>query len=182
LPKTGADTDPYGGLRGTLRELAEALLDEGSDDTRLVTGIAYLRDHEQTLAGLEATQDALEHEATAIRETIGEREVTLRFALGELKFAAAQPGRPAEIDEKILELERRLATAVDNGERLRQLHESMAFVASQRADSLERLKNAYGMLEQVVDEVLPSFVQAPQIEPLVQRLRLVKLRRPTSGH
>jgi serine/threonine protein kinase len=179
---TGADSEPYGNVRGALREIAEALLDQGSNDTRLVTGVAYLRDHEQTLAGLEAAQDALEHEAAAIRETIGDREVSLRFALGELRFAANQADRPADVDDKIGELERRLATAVANGERLRELQESIAFVAAQRSDSLDRLKSAYESLERVVDEVLPEFAQEPAIAPLAQRFELVKLRRPTSGH
>jgi chromosome segregation ATPase len=176
------DTDAYGNLRGALRELAEALMDRGSNDTRLVTGVAYLRDHEQTLASLEATQDALELEASAIRQTIGEREAALRFALGELKFAAKQPDRPSDADAKIGELERRLKTAVANGERLRQLQESIAFVASQRTESLDMLKTAYANLERVVDELLPRYEGEPAIAPLVQRLTLVKQRRPTSGH
>jgi len=188
LSLSGSDTDPYGNLRGALREVAEALLDflsgRGTNDTRLVAGVAYLRDHEQTLAGLEATQDALEHEAAAIRETIGDREQSLRFALGELKFAASQvTERPSDVDERIIDLERRLSTAAANGERLRQLTESIAFVASQRADSLERLKQTYDTLEEVVDEVLPAFAEEPEIAPLAQRLTIVKkLRRPTSGH
>jgi hypothetical protein len=152
----------------------------GSNDTRLVTG-AYLRDHEQTLAGLEAAQDALEHEAAAIRETIGDREVSLRFALGELKFAAAQDDKPHDVDDKLGELERRLATAVANGDRLRGLQDSIAFIGAQRADSLDRLKMAYDTLQFVVDEVLPSYVEAPAIAPLVERLTIVKSRRPTSG-
>ena len=182
LLESGSDTDGHGNLRGALRQIAEALLDTGSNDTRLVTGVAYLRDHEQTLAGLEAAQDALEHEAAAIRETIGDREVSLRFALGELKFAATQPDRPPDVDEKIAELEQRLATATANGERLRSLQQSIAFVVSQRANSLERLKSAYDTLEHVVDEVLPAYVEAPTIAPLAERLAIVKLRRPTSGH
>jgi serine/threonine protein kinase len=175
-----ADTDPYGNLRGALRELAEAMLDHGSTDTRLVTGVAYLRDHEQSLASLEATQDALEHEASAIRETIGEREASLRFALAELKFAATQPAPPEGVDNRILDLERRLSTVAANGERMRQLHESIAFVASQRAESLERLKIVYDTLEHVVDELLPGFESQPDIAAIAQRLGTVKkLRRPT---
>ena len=182
LTTSGGDTDGYGNLRGALREVAEAMLDQGSNDTRLVTGIAYLRDHEQTLAGLEAAQDALEHEAAAIRETIGDREASLRFALGELKYAATQPDRAHDVDEKIVEIERRLATAVANGERLRSLQDSIAFVAAQRSDSLGRLKSAYDTLEEVVDELLASYAEDATITPLAERLNLVKQnRRPTSG-
>jgi hypothetical protein len=181
LPASDSDTGGYGHVRGALRQLAEALLDQGSNDTRLVTGVAYLRDHEQTLAGLEAAQDALEHEAAAIRETIGDREVSLRFALGELKFAAAQGDQPTDAGDKIAEIERRLATAVANGDRMRALQDSIAFVAAQRMDSLDRLKGAYDALQLVVEEVLPAFAEEPAIAPLVERLSLVKLRRPTSG-
>jgi serine/threonine-protein kinase len=65
--------DAHGDVRGALRTLAEALLDAGAGDPRLVSGIAALRDHEQSLARLEAAQDALEHEAAALRQTNGDR-------------------------------------------------------------------------------------------------------------
>jgi serine/threonine-protein kinase len=74
----------FDNVRGALRQVAEALRDRGVDDTRLVSGVAQLRDREQTLAGVEATQDALEHEAAALRETLGDRETSLRFAIAEL--------------------------------------------------------------------------------------------------
>ena len=108
--------------------------------------------------------------------------MSLRFALGELTFAATQPDQPPDVDAKIIELERRLATAVANGERLRSLAASIVFVASQRAESLDRLKGAYDALEHVVDEVLPTYAEEPAIAPLARRLTIVKLRRPPSGH
>src|SRR5262249_25168648 len=83
-------------MRGALREAAEALLDLGHSDARLVSGIAYLRDHEHSLARLGAAQDALEHEAAAVRETAGDREISLRFALAELQFP---PGRDVSDDD-----------------------------------------------------------------------------------
>ncbi|HLL24279.1 MAG TPA: serine/threonine-protein kinase, partial [Kofleriaceae bacterium] len=155
-PPVSAEPDAYGNLRGALREAAEALLDQGADDTRLVTGIAYLRDHEQTLVGLEATQDALEHEAAAIRETAGGREQALRFALAELRFAPHDADHAIDIDARVADLERRLVTAVQNGERLRQLENSITFIVEQRAETLDHLKSAYDTLERVVDELLPA--------------------------
>lgn len=53
----------FGNARGALRTVAEALLDLGLTDTRLVTGIAELRDHELAIVGLPATQDAPEHQS-----------------------------------------------------------------------------------------------------------------------
>src|SRR5262249_10146163 len=119
-----ADSDTTNDMRGALREAAEALLDLGHSDARLVSGIAYLRDHEHSLARLEAAQDALEHEAAAVRETAGDREISLRFALSELQFP---PGRDISPDDaaKIRELEDRLAKAVTEGDRLQSLKQGI---------------------------------------------------------
>src|SRR5204862_113980 len=44
-----APSQASGNVRGALREVAEALLDVGLTDTRLLMGVANLRDHEQTI-------------------------------------------------------------------------------------------------------------------------------------
>jgi len=168
----------YSNLRGALRQVAEALLDRGVNDTELVSGVAALRDHEQTLAGLEAAQDALEHEAAAMRQTIGDREQSLRFALGELQFAASQPNPPEGVTEQIRELEARLATAIANGEKLRGLEHNLSTVRELRGNALEKLISTYDELEHHVDVVLPTHATDPSIQPLAQRLALVKARRP----
>ena len=168
----------YSNLRGALRQLAEALLDRGVNDTELVSGVAALRDHEQTLAGLEAAQDALEHEAAGLRQTIGDREQSLRFALGELQFAAAQANAPEGVDEQIRELQMRLESAIANGDKLRGLEKNLSMVSDMRASALEKLIATYDELERQVDALLPRHAADPSIEPLAQRLELVKRRRP----
>lgn len=164
-------------LRGALRHVADALLDKGFDDTGLVSGIAYLRDHERSLARLEAAQDALEHEATAVRETAGDREVSLRFAIGELRFAmSGQAGAMGEVrgavdaTQKVEELESRLASAVAEGDRVRAIEQGIAEVAKVRAEELERLKQAYNALEGIVDEVLNKHAGSPHLVMLAERL------------
>jgi hypothetical protein len=173
---TRAPTDPdeHGNVRGALRLLAEALLDAGIDDTRLVSGVAYLRDHERSLARLEAAQDALEHEAAAVRETVGDREVSLRFAIGELRFAATESADDAA---KLRELETRLATAAADGDRLRAIQRGIRDVAAVRTEGLDKLKAAYAALEAVVDEVLPRAPRSPTLDDLTQKLALVRSRR-----
>jgi hypothetical protein len=79
---------------------------------------------------------------------------------GELQFAPSQPD-PPDIDAKIRELEARLATATANDERL-------------RANNLEKLKLVYDALEQVVYEILPAHAGDSTLDPLAQRLALVK--------
>jgi len=180
LVSTGEPSDGYGRMRGALRQVAEALLDRGLDDTALVSGVAYLRDHERSLARLEAAQDALEHEATAVRETAGDREVSLRFAIGELRFAMS--GQGEDVDDastKIEDLETRLASAVAEADRVRAIEQGIAEVAKVRAEELERLKQAYSSLETVVDEILAKQPDSTTLAPLVERLaELRKHRNP----
>jgi serine/threonine protein kinase len=178
--ETTTPTPPQGfdNVRGALRQIAEALIDQGVDDTRLVSGVAQLRDREQTLAGVEATQDALEHEAAALRETLGDRETSLRFAIGELQFSASQPNPPPGLSAQIADLQNRLATALANGDRLRAIEQQLSTVATLRGNALEQVVAAYDELERVVEQVLPAHAGNPALEPLAQRLALVKRRRP----
>jgi len=179
----------YTNLRGALRQVAEALVDrfaatargDRETDTQLVSGVARLRDNEQKLAGLEAAQDALEHEATAVRQTMREREQSLRFALAELQFAAQQADPPAGVEDKIRDLEERLENAIDGGDRLYELERDIVKTADARAASLETLIRAYDALERLVVEILPGYAGDPVIDPLAQRLAMVRHRRPPTG-
>jgi serine/threonine protein kinase len=168
--------DPSGNVRGVLRQLAEALLDAGASDPRLVTGAAYLRDHEQSLTRLEAAQDALEHEAAAVRDTTGEREGALRFARGELELDDTTP----QITETIREIDARLEAARADSGRLQALDTGIAQVRALRSQCLDELKQAYDALERVVEELTPAYVAQPTIEPLVEKLAVVQRIRPPS--
>jgi hypothetical protein len=159
--------------RGALRQLAEVLLDAGASDLRLVTGVASLRDQEVALTGLEAAQDALEHELAALRETTDDRETQLRFALGELQYRAVTAQTP-ELESQIRELEGRLANALSGGERMRELEENLAGIIASRGAALEKAISAYDGLERVVEEVLPGYAVQPAVAPLAARLALIK--------
>jgi serine/threonine protein kinase len=177
LSTSSEPSDGYGHVRGALRQVAEALLDRGLDDTALVSGVAYLRDHERSLARLEAAQDALEHEAAAVRETAGDREVSLRFAIGELRFAMSESDEANDAASKIEDLEGRLASAVAEADRVRAIEQGIAEVAKVRAEELERLKQAYSALETVVDEILAKQPDSTTLEPLVERLAELRKHR-----
>jgi serine/threonine protein kinase len=175
LPRHPAELTPsvdergHRQVRGALRELAEALLDLGLDEVRLVSGIARLRDHEQSLASLEAAQDALEHQAAALRETTGDRESSLRFALSELEFASTQPVPPRDLGERVSDLETRLADANRNTETLRALDDRIAAISAVRAQGVASVREAYDALERVVDAILPAYATHPTIAPLAHR-------------
>ena len=169
------DTRPN---RGGLRELGDALLDLGLSDMRLVSGLARLRDHEQSVAAIEATLDALEHELGAVRETMLDREASLRFALGELELAAVNPEAPPDVEDQIGELRDRLATALAEKERLRLLEDNLATAETQRVKGLASLKLAYDELERVDDDLLPAHVGHPSIAALAAQLAAVRRLRP----
>ncbi len=172
-----APAQAFGNVRGALRTVAEALLDLGLTDTRLLIGVAQLRDCEQAIAGLEAAQDALEHESAAVRETLSDRETSLRFALAELEFKAGRGEPPPDLDEAIQLLRGRLATAMASGGRLRALDENLAGVTASRASGLEKLIAVYDDLDRVVDELLPAYAEEPTVAPAAEQLALVKRRR-----
>ena len=157
-----------GNARGALREVAEALLDRGVEDARLVAGVAHLADNERALARLEAAQDALEHEAAAVRETAADRESSLRFARGELEMTYGDQA-------KIAELEARIAAANAEGERLHALEKGLAELATLRAQALDRVKAAYDALEQVVDEQLAG--KGADFADIGERFAAVRARR-----
>jgi serine/threonine protein kinase len=170
-----APTDPAN-VRGALRMLAEAMLDSGATDMRLLTGTAALRDHEQSLTALEAAQDALEHEIAALKETTGDRETGLRFALGELQYRAQSAPSP-EIAAQISEVEGRLASALEAGGRVRTLEENLAGIVHSRGMALEKAIAAYDGLERVVEELLPAYANDPAVAPLANKLAVVKRQR-----
>jgi hypothetical protein len=168
LPQEG-----YRNVRGALRAAAERLLDLGENDARLVTGVAQLADHEQALSALEAAQDALEHEATALRDTGSDREVSLRFALGELRLEASHPNAPAGIGVQIRDLEERLEMALALSKQLARVEEQIAKTAESRATALAQLKITYKGLERVVEELAG---QHGNDAPLTERLTLIRQR------
>jgi hypothetical protein len=148
-------------------------MDLGENDARLVTGIAQLRDHELALAAIEGTQDAIEHEAAALRDTGGDREQSLRFALGELRLEAKQKDRAADISLQIRDLEERLEVALAVSKRLAELESAIAKTVEERAIALARLKMTYGELERIVDELAG---QHGSDETLTQRLTVLRQR------
>ena len=176
LPATPrAQSEPAGNLRGALCEIAEAIFDAGVDDARLVGGVAQLRDLERALARLEAAQDSLEHEAAAARETADDREISLRFALAELRFAA--DASDPQTGTQIADLQQRLAAAMAEGNRLRALDEGIASVAALRAGAKAKVKACYDALEHTVQTLIISHEDRAQVGELRERFAALQARR-----
>ena len=95
-------SEPTGNLRGALR--VRRRVARGPRGRRHAAGTPGSRSCAITSSrsrALEAAQDALEHEAAALRETTGDREASLRFALGELRYAAALERSAPELTRQV---------------------------------------------------------------------------------
>jgi hypothetical protein len=73
-----------------LRELAEMLLDHGTEDVRLGVALAQLGRLELELDRRTAEMDDLEEELTALEQRAREREAMIRFAMADLRFIRDQ--------------------------------------------------------------------------------------------
>src|SRR5690606_1764391 len=96
----------------------------------------------------------------------------------ELEFAARQPDPPAGIAEQLAELEARLGATIASRERLSAVEQKAADIAGPRGAALDQVVAAYDQLERGVDELLPAHSGEPALEPLIERLAVVKRRRP----
>jgi hypothetical protein len=82
--------DALGRYRVALRELAEMLLDHGTEDVRLGVALAQLGRLELELDRRTAEMDDLEEELTALEQRAREREAMIRFAMADLRFIRDQ--------------------------------------------------------------------------------------------
>jgi hypothetical protein len=122
-------------VRLGVRRAAEALLDLGQGDFQLVIDVAELKQLEDDLAARQRELQALGPRAEALEQRAKQREASLRFALGELRFELDKGADPAAVAARISEIEVRLREnqrALDRG--LAQLEAERTRLASARAD------------------------------------------------
>jgi serine/threonine protein kinase len=158
IESSGVDERIAPETRGVLLDAAEALIDLGASDPRLIAGAARLRDLHDKLRREDAEIDTLESRLADLDQTTREREGSIRFALGELLFARSQGAREAaELDTQIDALERRLA-------------EVRAELAAEEAALLDRLIALTATRDTTVDELVASYdPMAALIEPMLER-------------
>ncbi len=158
--------------REALRDLGEGLLDHGVQDARITVCLAKLRALEDDRARVELEQATLAEREAKTEQVAREREGSLRFALGELKFdrQRADEELQADLEFQIETLERRLADILERAKNhLDEITEQGIDLAASHAQLEDELAVAYDELRRLVEEVLPRFEDNLDVAPMVDR-------------
>jgi serine/threonine protein kinase len=169
--------------RAAVRELAEALVDQGASDISLIVGLAHLNEIADELDRMDTAAEARAARSAAVEQAAREREAALRFALGELRFERSQAlGRgevvTVDLDRQIEQLEGRLARAAgDVTAELDRITDEGIEDAARRDDTEKDLDKTTGLLESLVEEIVPRFAGDDTITRLRGRVANARARR-----
>jgi serine/threonine protein kinase len=164
-------------LYQTVRVLAEAMVDQGVSGVQLSIAVSTVAELESQISELTGEMLSIELHENDLERRAREREASLRFAIGELRFereqaqARGEPGdeelrfqieelesRLAEVGEDLV---RELATSTDKGISL----------AATIADREERLSKRYEALTRIVDQL---YRPTDELRPLHDRVRAAR--------
>ncbi len=133
---------------------AEQLLDAGVRTSELVVAIADAHAILAEIAGYRADLDELARQSAYVEEESREREASMRFALGELRFHADLGAEVTRrIDAQIAALRQ---TAASREARLRQINEREVGLISAIADREADLRGTLAALGRAVDLAQPA--------------------------
>jgi tRNA A-37 threonylcarbamoyl transferase component Bud32 len=157
-------------------ELAEALIDDGTGDVQLTVEVANIAALEGSLARIVSELDGLDRHGDELDQRRRDHESSLRFAIGELRFARDQAraeGIPADpdVEHQLDALEQSLANLAGEIEReLDQLADRAVTLAAERATADERLDALYRSLARRLDDASPSEHVPPELAALRAQL------------
>ncbi len=101
-------------LRKILRQLAESMCDLGCSDPALLVVLAEANQVEQDLASIRAELNELARSDSLVAQRARERQASLRFALGELKFGVSDSdAQSRSVEQAVKSLNKRLANLAE---------------------------------------------------------------------
>jgi hypothetical protein len=155
-------------LRRVMRKLAESICDGGCSEPALLVVLAEANQVEQELSELREELSYLNRSDQLVAQKGREREASLRFALGELKFERSKKGVDKERDAAIESLAYRLA---DVAEQTRVHHNSIIDKqinrTAEQAHKLEELRDIDERLNALVERFADGMRDNPQIASLM---------------
>ncbi len=157
--------------------LAEALVDSGCSDFQLSIGVTSLNEQCSELERRLSERTDLERQGDAAAQRQREREGSLRFAIGELRFERDQAltrNEPVdrELDSQIAELERRLdQVAREAGAELTAITDRAIALAAAIADQEEARFRQCQALERLIGGLARELQRDPHIARLHASLR-----------
>jgi hypothetical protein len=166
-----------GELIEAARLVAEAMIDVGLSDVQIVVGLTNLRQLMGDLDEIEVQQEGCLARQEAALMAAREREGSLRFAIGDLRFeraqcAAERRALPKDIDYQIAELERRVLEVAQQDDReqaeLSDMSAALAVAWREKDEELRALEDSFVLL---VQEVLPQHRETPSVKSIAERFR-----------
>jgi hypothetical protein len=160
------------GAEDATLELAEALIDMGANDHQLTILVAKLRALEIDIARNRGARASLDLRDVEVEQAAREREGSLRFAIGELKFDRDNLGADAEedLEHQIQQLEAKLADQVGVAQaQLDEITEQGITLVAARATLDDEQIAAFLALRARVDTALPRFDENLALAPLIDR-------------
>jgi serine/threonine protein kinase len=160
-----------------LQEVGDALLDVGATDAQLVAGMAQLRVLRSEIARIRGEAAEIEERVAAVEQSMREREASLSFAIGELKFDRDQ-GSPTVTEELAIQinaLERSLAALhAESTRTLTGLDDQALGLAARLHDAEAAHASTCRRLEQVITPFVDRLGDGPPAPTLRQRMATVR--------
>ena len=160
--------------QGTVCEVAEAILDQGTLDVDLVVALAEAKAREVDLNRVDRERVNVQLRFEELDQFVRTREGSLRFTIGELQFAREQAkvgGKPAveNLEQRLAAFERELLELrADYERKIEALDKAAIELAAQAASAEDRARDAFLRLSDLVDaaakqgmcdELIPSLAQ-----------------------
>jgi serine/threonine-protein kinase len=147
-------SDVRAGVFQALLDLAERLLDAGVEGNQLTVSVAKVRALKDDIKRLESDKEALDEREARVEQNQREREGSLRFAIGELKFDRERSGGDqSDLDYQVDQLEERLVELLaDTTVQLDEITEQGIEVVASMAKLEDNWDNTFTELQAAVKE------------------------------
>ncbi len=165
--------------RTLVRQVAESLLDTGMIDPPLLIGVTNILQMETRIAVLADEAVELEGRTATLEQAERERQASLRFALGELRYESTRIASLGEanpdLDHQIRELDLRLESVGEELEHdLARITDRGVEIAAEQGHIEDRLAEAYDVLHPLVEAHVAKVDRGSELAPLVDRLQIAR--------
>ncbi len=170
-------SDVRAGVFQALFELAERMADVGVEDGDIMVAVARVRGLYDDEAQIQAARTSLDDRELHVEQTARERQASLRFALGELRFdqQRTSPETQADLDYQIAQLDLRLRElVVDSAEQLDAITEEGISLAAWRASLEEAWVGAHASLQRAVERRVATLTPCDEVAPILDRYRSIE--------
>jgi hypothetical protein len=162
-----------------LKRLAESVVDQGCNDTKLLLAMAAVNQADSGVAQSRSEMYEIRRERERAQQMDREREAALRFTLGELNYAHDLGSRSGEETPEMLaaiaSLDSQLREVADAAAARHHQIDDREIELVARQSNLEEIRNdAYRRLDEILMGVVPGYVSFDVVSSLLRYLENVR--------